>query len=210
MGGAVFPPYYLTWGQTMVEVKVPCRHRCTQSPLPCSRPLPTHASARDSWTLTGKSGSVYCGVTAPFSWVLVCTGFICALQESVFQSCVSYGGSMVGLMVTSSKRAYAIPRSTALRAPALAAVHCWPIPPEETLKHSSDSVSVGSLDPGVYKVCLSPLSVSGGMGFDSRCDFAPSTILLGFILCCWTWAVSSKSFQCCPASAPAVVLHIKF
>ena len=26
---------------------------------------------RDSWTLTGKSGSVSCGVTAPFSWVLV-------------------------------------------------------------------------------------------------------------------------------------------
>ena len=46
------------------------------------------------------------------------------------------------------------------------------------------------------KVCLRPLSVSGGMGFDSRCDFAPSTVLLGFLLCCWTWAVSSKSFQC--------------
>ena len=30
-----------------------------------------HGSARDSWTLTGKSGSVSCGVTAPFSWVLV-------------------------------------------------------------------------------------------------------------------------------------------
>ena len=26
---------------------------------------------RDSWTLTGKSGSVSCGVTAPFSRVLV-------------------------------------------------------------------------------------------------------------------------------------------
>ena len=38
---------------------------------------------------------------------------VCALQESVSQSCVSSGGSMVGLMVTSSKRAYAIPRSAA-------------------------------------------------------------------------------------------------
>ena len=36
-----------------------------------SRPLPTHTSARDSWPLTGKSVSVSCGVTAPFSWVLV-------------------------------------------------------------------------------------------------------------------------------------------
>ena len=31
-------------------------------------------------------------------------GSVCALQESVSQSCVSSGGSMVGLMVTSSKR----------------------------------------------------------------------------------------------------------
>ena len=35
------------------------------------------------------------------------------------QSCVSSGGSLVGLMVTSSKRAYATPRSTAPRAPPL-------------------------------------------------------------------------------------------
>ena len=41
----------------------------------CSRPLPTHASSGDSWTLTGKSGSVSCRATAPFSWVLVCTRF---------------------------------------------------------------------------------------------------------------------------------------
>ena len=55
--------------------KVPCTHCCTQCPRPCSRPLLTHASARDSWTLTGKSGSVAYGVTAPFSWVLVRTTF---------------------------------------------------------------------------------------------------------------------------------------
>ena len=50
-----------------------CTHCHTQCPRPCSRPLTTHTSARDSWTLTGKSGSVSCGVTAPFSWVLVPT-----------------------------------------------------------------------------------------------------------------------------------------
>ena len=55
--------------------KVPCRHCCTQCPQPCSSPLPTHASTRDSWTLTGKSGSVSFGVTAPLSWVLVSTRF---------------------------------------------------------------------------------------------------------------------------------------
>ena len=40
------------------------------------------------------------------------------------QSCVSSAGSMVGLMVTSSKRGYAINRSIAPRAPGPAAVHC--------------------------------------------------------------------------------------
>ena len=52
--------------------KVPC---CTQCRQPCSRRLLTHTSTRDSWTLMGKSLSVSCGVTAPFSWVLVHTRF---------------------------------------------------------------------------------------------------------------------------------------
>ena len=55
--------------------KVPCKHCFTQGPWPCSRPLLTHISSRDSWTLTGKSGSVSYGVSAPFSWVLVHTRF---------------------------------------------------------------------------------------------------------------------------------------
>ena len=38
------------------------------------------------------------------------------------------------------------------------------LPPQEMLKHSSVSVSVGSLGPGAHKVCLSPLSISGGNG----------------------------------------------
>ena len=62
---------------------IPCTQCHTQCPQPCSRPLLTHTSTRDSWTLTGKSGSVSCEVTAPFSWVLVCTRFVCTLQESV-------------------------------------------------------------------------------------------------------------------------------
>ena len=71
---------------------------------------------------------------------------------------------MVGLMAASFKRAYAIARSTALRTPTPAAVHCWPVPLQKTLKHSSGSVSVGSLRTGAHKVCLSPPSVSGGYG----------------------------------------------
>ena len=46
---------------------------CFQCSWPRGRPLLTHASIRDSWTLTGMSSSVSCGVPASFSWVPVCT-----------------------------------------------------------------------------------------------------------------------------------------
>ena len=145
MGGTVFPPCCLTWDQTILEVmkkngyflqKVPRTHCRTQCPWPCSRPPLIHTSARDTWTLTGKSGSVFCGVTAPFCWVLVQTRF-CLCPSSLFpQPCVSSGGSMVGLMAISSKRAYATPRSAVPRAPDPATGHWWPLPSQETFKHS--------------------------------------------------------------------------
>ena len=105
--------------------KVPCMYCYTQYPSPCSRPPPTHTSTGDSYTLIGKSGSVSCGVTAPFCWGLSVHKVLFVPSKSLFpQSCVSSGSSMVGLMVTSSKRAYAIPMSTAPRATPPAAVHC--------------------------------------------------------------------------------------
>ena len=63
--------------------KFPCMYSV---PRPCSRPLLTHASTGDSWTLTGKSGSVSFGVTAPFTRSWSVHGFVCVLQESVSQS----------------------------------------------------------------------------------------------------------------------------
>ena len=66
--------------------KIPCTHYYTQCPQPCSRPPLTHISARDSWTLSGMSGSVSCGVTAPFSWVLVCTRFCLCPPRVCFPS----------------------------------------------------------------------------------------------------------------------------
>ena len=98
--------------------KVSCTHCYTQGPQPCSRPWLTHASARDSWT--SKAGSVSCRIIAPFSWVLVHTRFCLSPPRD----CVSSGGSIMGLMATSSQRAYAIHRCTAPRAPAPAAVPC--------------------------------------------------------------------------------------
>ena len=116
--------------------KVPCMHCHSRYPQPCSRPPLTHASAGDSWTLLGKSGSVSCGVTAPFSWVLVHTKFCLCPPRVCFPVLCKFWQLYGGLMATSSRKAYASPRSAAPRAPAPAAVHCSPVPPQETFKHS--------------------------------------------------------------------------
>ena len=65
----------------------------------------------------GKSGSVSCGGHCSFLLGPGAQVSVCARQESISQSCVSSGSSVVELMVTSSKRAYAIPRSTLPKAP---------------------------------------------------------------------------------------------
>ena len=155
-------------------------------PQPYSRPPPTHASTRDSCTLPNKSGSVSCVVMllSPGSW---CTQwFVCALPESISQSYVSSGSSVMGLMVTSSKRAYAIPKAAAPRAPASAAPHCWPVPRQETLKHRSVLLPVGSLGPGAHKVCLR-LWWEWGLILNMN---------LPLLLCCWGFSLTSfKSFR---------------
>ena len=153
MGGAVFPPCYLTWPQTLVEVmkimltsfkRTPCMYCCTQWPQSCIRPPPTHACTGNSWTLMGNLSQFLVGslFLSSGSWWKHKILFV--VSKSLFPlSCVSSGSSMVGLMVTSSKRAYSIPRSTAPKGPVPGAVHCWPIPLQETLKHIYVSVSVG-------------------------------------------------------------------
>ena len=70
--------------------------------------------------------------------------FVCALQESVSPVLCKFCGPVVGLMVSSFKRDYATPRSAAPRAPAPLAGHCLLLALQETLKHWSGSVSVGS------------------------------------------------------------------
>ena len=101
------------------------------------------------------------------SW---CTqDFVCALQESLFPVLCKfwwlYGGGE--LIANSSKRAYAIPRSTAPRAPAPAAVRCWSVPPQETNTVLSQSLgSQQETDPDL-PMCVqeSPAEtwVSGGL-----------------------------------------------
>ena len=101
------------------------------------------------------------------------------------QSCVSSDSSMVGLMTTSSKRAYAIPKSAATRAPAPAAVHYWSVPPQETLKHSKTGLGLCGISWCAQGFVWALWASLVGMGFDSKCYFAPPTILLGLLLCMW-------------------------
>ena len=85
------------------------------------RPMPLLETPGHSWASIGQFilGSL------PLSPSPGEHGVLFVPSKSLFlQSCVSSGGSVVGLMATSSKRAYATPRSAAPRAPALAAGHC--------------------------------------------------------------------------------------
>ena len=121
--------------------EIPCMYFYTQCPNPQQATTDSclHWRLPDSHTSLGQSlvGSL---LLSPGS---LCTqGSVCALQESISQSCVSSGSCMLGLMATSSKRAYATPKYAAPRAPVSVAVHCWPVPPHEMFRHSSVSVSV--------------------------------------------------------------------
>ena len=55
---------------------------------------------------------------------------------------------------------------------------------------------MGSLSPGGHKVCFSPLRVSGGHGFDSKCDFTPLALLLGQHRAATTPALHCKRQYC--------------
>ena len=95
-------------------------------------------------------------------------GSVCALQESISQPCVSSGSFMVGLMVTSSKRRNlggSLPYPSLLHPESLSQWQSTADPYlHSRLSNTVLSQSVASLGPGAHKVCLSPLSISGGNG----------------------------------------------
>ena len=127
------PSLLFSWGKTMVEVMkiMPTSfkrsHACTvilSIPNPAAgHPQPTSLLETPGHSLASLGQSLVGSLLlSPGSW---CTqGSVCALQESIFRSCVSSGSSVVGLMVTFSKRTNAIPKSAVPRAPVPVAVHC--------------------------------------------------------------------------------------
>ena len=114
-------------------------------------------------------------------------GSVCALQESISPVLCEFGGSVVGLMVTSCKRAYAIPRGM------------YPEPMKQPtadpcfLRIHSNTV----LSQFLWRLCVlvhtryvwALWASLAGMGFDTKCDFAPPTILLGLL-----WPLYMGSF----------------
>ena len=205
-GWSCVPPLLFSWGQTMVEVmkimmtsfkKSHAGSATLSAPNPEAghhwpTPLletPGHTQASLGQSLVGSL------LLSPGSW---CTRFCCALWGSISQSCLSSGSSMVRLMATSSKRFYAIPKSAASRALSL-----WQSTADPYLHRDAQTQFCLSLCGGLWVlVCTrfvwALLASLAGMGFDSKCKFAPPTILLGLLLCPWTWSISSQPFQSLP------------
>ena len=179
-GWSCVPSLLFTWDQTMVqEIKTMATsfkrsHACTaklsdpDTEAGQHQPMPPLQTLGHSQASLGQSfvGSL---LISPGS--LCAHSSVCAFQESISQSCVSSGSSMVGLMATSSKRAYAIPKYAV---PSHTHVWCtlsvYPCG-NPLLNHISTGntqtvqpQSLWSLGPGAHKVCLSPLSSSGRNG----------------------------------------------
>ena len=144
-GRSCVPFLLFTWGQTLFEVmqimviSFKRSHECTatlSAPSPAAghhQAMPLLETPRHSQASLGQT-SVASLFLSPGSW---CTRFCLCLRRVYFPACVSSGSSMVGLMATFSKGAYAISTCAAPRATVPVAVHCLPLPPQEMLKHSS-------------------------------------------------------------------------
>ena len=122
------------------------------------QPMPLPETPGHSWGSLGQSlvGPL---LLSPGSWRT--QGCVCALQESVSPVLCKfwwlYGGVNGDLLQEGLCHTQVC--CTQTPAPVQATLSHTP---QETPKHSPGSVSVGSLGPGVHKVCLSPPSVSGG------------------------------------------------
>ena len=127
--------------------KVPCTltlMRCWTAPSPpAGHHWPTPPRETPGCSCTSLSQSlVESLLLSPGSW---CAQVLFGPSQSLFtQSCVSSGGSVVVLMVTSSKMAYCT------QSPCPTAVHCWPVLPQETL----NTVLAQSLGPGAHSFTL--------------------------------------------------------
>ena len=199
MGGAVFPLCCLAWGQTVVEVmkimvtsfkrssastaalSVPDRiaGHCWPTPLP---ETPGHPWANLGQFLVG---SLLLSPASGAHKVLFVP------SKSPFpRSCVSSGSSMVGLMMTSSKKA--MPDSGLLHPESMPLQQAMADP--YLCRRHSDTQQQVWLSLCVLSWCTQgfvwALRASlATMEFNCKCSFAPSSILVGLLLYPWTWDI---------------------
>jgi hypothetical protein len=187
---------------------------CSQGPCPFSRPLWTHTSPGDSWTLTGKCGLISRGNTVLSSGFWSAKVFFmsskCLFHQycgnsviksywppkskfSVFLSNPQIGKSVVdprtfltvweflwyncsAVCGSSAQQLYGGANGDLLqedlchmlhdpsllqpaRVPVPAADSCWPVPPQEILKHSKIDMAQSlwrSLSPSAHRVLFEP------------------------------------------------------
>ena len=102
----------------VMKVMVTSIKRSHTSPATLSAPNPAAdhygpTPPGDAWVPTGKSGTVSCGVTAPFFRVLIHKALLCRSLRVYFPVLCKFWQLYGGVMATSSKRAYGIPKSVA-------------------------------------------------------------------------------------------------
>ena len=148
----------------MMEVMKITSHACTpalSAPNPAAghcQPKPLPETPGHSWASLGQSllGSLF---LSPGPWCA--QGFVCTLQESVYPVLCKFWWLYGGINDDLLQEGLCHTQVCYTQSPCPCGRPLLTHIPQEMLKHSSVSVSVGSMGPGVYKVCLSPLSVSG-------------------------------------------------
>ena len=202
MGRAVFPPCCLTWGQTVVEemkIMATSFKRALSALDPAAGHHPPTTSAGTPGQLRASLGQSLVGslLLSPESWCA--EGFVCDLQE--FVSTVLYKPWWLYGRVNGDLLEEGLCHTQ---------VCCTQSP----CPRSSPLLTRTSTGDTQKQVWLSLCGVSwcaqgfvwalwvslACMGFDSKWDFAPPTILLGLLLCPWTCSTFFwwNPMFCCP------------
>ena len=163
----------------MVGIKVTSKRTYTKEHLPVLLlpvspslrwPLLTHTSTGDPPTLAGGFGSVSCGVTSPFLWIVVCTkSCLCPLRlESLFPLVLwkSYNQILLAFKVRfpgDSQFLCQIPRLRSLM---------WGSEPSQQWENFSHIIVLQFMD-----------NAFGSYGIWFYRDCRPLTILLQLFLC---------------------------
>ena len=118
------------------------------------QPTPLPEAPGHSWASLSQS---LCGVTSPFSWVLVHTGFVCALQESVSPVLCKFWWLYDGVHGNLLQKGLCHSQVCCTQSPCPCGrplLTCTTTGDAQIFKGRSGPVSVGF--PGVHKVLFEP------------------------------------------------------